>query len=68
MLALGVPVLLAVNVLRLVTLGIVLRHRPGLLPFFHEYLWQVLFVLVVAALYLVWIERMVPGARARPAA
>jgi archaeosortase B (VPXXXP-CTERM-specific) len=62
-LGLGIPLLLAVNIVRLVTLGLVLRHRPGWLPLFHEYLWQIVFVLVVAALYLVWIERMVPGAR-----
>jgi len=67
-LAIGIPVLLATNVLRLVTLGVVLRFRPALLPLFHEYLWQVLFVVIVAALYMVWIERMVPGARPRAAA
>ena len=67
-LALGVPCILAINVLRLATLGAVVRYRADLLPFFHEYLWQVLFVLVVAVLYLVWIERAVgreaPGSAA----
>jgi len=67
-LALGVPCILAINVLRLATLGVVVRYRADLLPFFHEYLWQVLFVLVVAVLYLVWIERAVrreaPGSAA----
>jgi exosortase H (IPTLxxWG-CTERM-specific) len=62
-LALGLPVLFAVNVLRLVTLGAVIRYRPALLPLFHEYLWQVLFILIVAGLYLAWIERFVPRAR-----
>lgn len=62
-LSLGIPILLTVNVVRLVTLGVILRHRPAWLPLFHEYLWQIVFVLVVAALYLLWIERMVPGAR-----
>lgn len=59
-LALGLPLLFLVNVVRLVTLGLVLEHRASLLPFVHEYLWQVLFVLVVAALYLAWIEWVVP--------
>lgn len=62
-LALGLPILFAVNVLRLVTLGAVIRYRPALLPLFHEYLWQVLFILIVAGLYLAWIERFVPRAR-----
>ncbi len=37
-----------------------MAHRPNLLPLFHEYLWQVFFVLVVAFLYLLWIEKFVP--------
>jgi archaeosortase B (VPXXXP-CTERM-specific) len=64
----GLPLLFAVNLLRLVTLGLVLEHRAALLPWVHEYLWQVLFVLAVALLYLVWIERIVPHARHRAAA
>jgi archaeosortase B (VPXXXP-CTERM-specific) len=67
-LALGLPLLLVINIVRLVTLGLIVRHRPAWLPLFHEYLWQVFFVVVVVALYLVWIERMVPRARAHPAA
>jgi archaeosortase B (VPXXXP-CTERM-specific) len=63
-LALGLPLLFLVNVLRLFTLGLVLEHRASLLPLVHEYLWQVLFVLLVAALYVVWIERIVPRERA----
>ena len=67
-LAFGLPLLLAVNVGRLVTLGAIVRYRPALLPLFHEYLWQVFFVLAVVALYVVWIDRMVPRARVDPAA
>src|SRR5262245_9681929 len=67
-LAFGLPSIFVLNVFRLVSLGLVIRYRASLLPLFHEYLWQVFFILVVAALYLVWIERMVPRARTRPAA
>ena len=67
-LLIGVPCLFAVNLLRLVSLGVVIRFRASLLPLFHEYLWQVLFILVVAGLYLFWIERIVPRAGARSAA
>lgn len=66
-LAAGLPLIFVINLLRITSLGIVVRYRAALLPLFHEYLWQVLFVLVVAALYLLWIERMVPRARAHPA-
>ena len=63
-LAAGLPFLFAVNLLRLVTLGIVTAHRAAWMPLFHEYLWQVLFVLLVAIAYLFWIERLVPRERA----
>jgi exosortase H (IPTLxxWG-CTERM-specific) len=62
-LAIGLPILFAVNILRLVSLGALIRHRPALMPLFHEYLWQVFFILVVAGLYLAWIERIVPRVR-----
>jgi exosortase H (IPTLxxWG-CTERM-specific) len=67
-LAFGLPCIFAINVLRLVSLGLVIQHRAALLPLFHEYLWQVLFVLVVAVLYLLWIERFVPREEARQTA
>ncbi|MFQ5598978.1 MAG: exosortase H [Candidatus Krumholzibacteriia bacterium] len=59
-LALGLAAIFVINVLRLVTLGAVIAHKESLLPLFHEYLWQVFFILVVSCLYLLWIERMVP--------
>ena len=64
---LGVVAIFAVNVLRLVTLGAIIAKKRDLLPLFHEYLWQVLFILVVAGLYLLWIERMVPREQLDPA-
>jgi archaeosortase B (VPXXXP-CTERM-specific) len=67
-LAAGLAIIFVVNVLRLVTLGEVVQHRPKWLPLFHEYLWQVLFILIVTAIYVAWIERIVPRARTRSAA
>jgi len=66
-LGLGLLAIFAINVLRLVTLGFIIAHKREWLPLFHEYLWQVLFILVVAGLYLLWIERMVPRERLDPA-
>ncbi len=64
-LALGLVALFAVNVVRLVTVGMVIAWRESLFPLVHEYLWQILFVLVVALLYVAWIEKTTP--RASPA-
>jgi exosortase H (IPTLxxWG-CTERM-specific) len=67
-LAAGLPFLFAVNVLRLVSLGVVTVRHAAWMPFFHEYLWQVFFVLLVAIAYLFWIERLVPRERVGGAA
>jgi archaeosortase B (VPXXXP-CTERM-specific) len=64
----GVALIFALNVLRLASLGVVLRYRPEWLSLFHEYLWQVLFILIVAGIYVAWLERFVHRARTRPAA
>ena len=64
---LGVLAIFAINIVRLVTLGAIIARKREWLPLFHEYLWQVLFILVVAGLYLLWIERMVPRERLDPA-
>lgn len=63
---LGVIAIFAINVLRLVTLGAIIAKKRDWLPLFHEYLWQVLFILVVAGLYMLWIERMVPREQLDP--
>jgi exosortase/archaeosortase family protein len=64
----GLAIIFVVNVLRLVTLGELMHRRPAWLPLFHEYLWQVLFILIVAAIYVAWIERIVPRVRTGPTA
>lgn len=56
-LALGLPCIVGLNFIRLISLGMVVRFRAAWLPWFHEYLWQVLFVGLVAALYAVWVAR-----------
>jgi len=57
-LAFGLPCIVAVNFVRLVSLGLVVHLRPAWLPWFHEYLWQVLFVGLVATLFAVWVARV----------
>ena len=64
-LGLGCATIFALNVVRLVTIGVVIAYRESLFPLVHEYLWQIGFVLVVATLYALWIDKL-PG-RPRPA-
>lgn len=53
--ALGVPVLLAVNMLRLVDLFYIGVHFPHVFAWAHEVLWQALQVVEFIALWLGWI-------------
>jgi exosortase H (IPTLxxWG-CTERM-specific) len=64
----GLAILFGVNVLRLASLGAILQHRPAWMPWFHEYLWQVLFIGLVAAIYVAWLERNVRRGPAHPTA
>jgi archaeosortase B (VPXXXP-CTERM-specific) len=65
-LAVGLPILLLVNLARLVALGLLVGTSSRWMPFFHEYVWQVLFVGLVVGLYLLWIRWMVPREPAAP--
>lgn len=56
-LAAGVPAILAVNILRLLFIAVVSELTPRLLPYVHDYLWQVAFVLLVTGLWLTWTRR-----------
>lgn len=61
---LGVPVILLVNTLRLVSLVFVGHFRPELFEIAHVVVWQALMVLAAVSLWLVWLERL--GGRPRP--
>jgi len=51
---LGVLIIQATNVARLATLAAVASHWPGLFNYFHEYVWQGLFVAMIAAMAAAW--------------
>ncbi len=55
----GVPVIQAVNIIRLVILSITGLYYPGIFEFVHTYIWQSIFIIFVIAVWLVWLERFV---------
>ncbi|HWN82910.1 MAG TPA: hypothetical protein VNM87_12490 [Candidatus Udaeobacter sp.] len=63
-LALGTILIAALNLSRLVLLALVQTRFPRFFPVAHDYLWQVLFVLVLAGLYGAWLE--LAGRRSAP--
>ncbi len=54
--AVGVVVLQAVNVARLSALTIIASRWPDLFDYFHEYIWQGIFVAMLALLVASWID------------
>lgn len=56
-LGLGLPALFTINVLRLGTLARIVEIYPGSFFYFHEYVWQGIFLVVVLVGALAWAER-----------
>jgi exosortase/archaeosortase family protein len=54
--AVGIIALTLVNVIRIVTLVRVVEFYPGLFPYFHEYVWQGAFLMLVAVYAISWVE------------
>jgi archaeosortase B (VPXXXP-CTERM-specific) len=63
--ALGIPLIYALNVLRIATLLAVGRYEPRALDFLHLYLWQATLILMITGTWLLWIALVVR--RAQPA-
>ncbi len=55
--ALGIPALMVVNIIRLVTLARIVQTYPGAFFYFHEYVWQGIFMVFVLVGALAWAER-----------
>jgi exosortase/archaeosortase family protein len=60
-LAIGIPAIWAINLLRIVTLYAVAVVAPGRLEFFHIYFWQTLIIIFVAILWYLWADRTLRG-------
>jgi exosortase/archaeosortase family protein len=52
----GVTLLCLVNVVRIATLVRVVEFYPGLFVYFHEYVWQGAFLMLVTLYALTWVE------------
>ena len=55
----GIPLILAVNVVRLVALGWVTEYWPDQASLFHDYIWEVIFMFFIVALWFIWIDLVV---------
>lgn len=58
-LLIGIPAIFVMNAIRLLVVGVVSYLFPSLFELVHDYVWQVLFVIMVFLLWLVWMEKVV---------
>lgn len=60
-LAVGLPVLYAINVARLTCLAMIgaWANDPDVFEFAHQYVWQALYILIVVGVWLLWVELIV---------
>jgi exosortase/archaeosortase family protein len=66
-LVLGIPLLLAINQLRLVTLVAIDHWWPSIAETAHVVVWQSLFILLTVVLWLVWVVRVADRRGGEPA-
>lgn len=57
--AAGIPLIVAVNIARLVVLGCVTEYWPSQAHLFHDLVWQTIFVFFIISLWFVWINKVV---------
>jgi len=55
----GIPILYALTLVRLISTALVAVFIPSMLDFFHTYLWQVFLIVFVVLLFLIWREKIV---------
>lgn len=55
----GLPFIFGANVLRLYCMAWIDYLNPQYSEFFHNYIWQVVFIVMVVFLWLVWIDKVV---------
>ena len=58
-LVLGVPILYAFNVVRILVLLVVGRYQPSIFEFMHLYFWQATLILMITSVWLLWIFKVV---------
>ncbi|SDF97343.1 archaeosortase B, VPXXXP-CTERM-specific [Methanolobus vulcani] len=64
-LALGIPAMLGVNMVRLIFLSFVGIIYPSMFSYVHYYLWQITFIFLIVMFMLLWIEKVVKNPSVR---
>ena len=56
---LGIPLLYVVNIIRMVMITFIGNWSPATFDFLHLYFWQVAMILIILAVWILWIEKVV---------
>ena len=57
--AIGLPGLYVINTIRMVALGLIGMHWPTMFDWFHEWMWQGIFIIFVIVFWMIWKEKFV---------
>lgn len=57
--AFGLPLIFLANLIRLLLIALIFEFRPQYFQYFHDYMWQIGFIILVILLWLVWLEKVV---------
>jgi archaeosortase B (VPXXXP-CTERM-specific) len=55
----GIPFIFGANIMRLFMMAWIDKLRPQYTDYFHQYVWQVVFIVMVVFMWLIWIDKVV---------
>ena len=55
----GLLIIFAANITRLLLMAFIDRYKPEYSTLFHDYLWQVAFIIMVIFLWILWLDKVV---------
>jgi exosortase/archaeosortase family protein len=56
---LGLPTIFIANMTRILIGALLVEFKPQFFPYFHEYTWQIAFIVLVISLCVLWVDRVV---------
>ncbi len=62
-LLMGLPFIFGANIARLLIMAFIDKDAPQYSSFFHDYMWQVAFIIMVMVMWIVWIDMVVKRER-----
>lgn len=55
----GIPFIFGANITRLFMMAWIDKLRPQYTEYFHQYVWQVVFIVMVVFMWLIWVDKVV---------